>query len=336
MDKGSQALADGLAKVEDAMALVKAAANKEVSDLAQELAGGANVSSEQKPSNPEEDTVIGIDLGTTFSCVAVWRHGEPEVLANSEGERTTPSWVAFAEDGTRLIGDAAKRQAAMNTNNTLFNMKRLIGRQYGECYDEIKIMPFDVKEGPGGKPMVNVAGKSFAPEQISAMVLEKMKATAEQALGHKVKKAVITVPAYFNDAQRRLTKDAGAIAGLNVLRIINEPTAAALAYGLDRAGGEREDQKILVFDLGGGTFDVSLLKIEGGMFEVPFLLPLALLIPFALHSLTRATLRWSLFVSNAPCRFLHLLLRLWPRPATPTSAERTSTPPSQTGSQSRC
>ena len=318
------------------MALVKAAANKEVSDLAQELAGGANVSSEQKPSNPEEDTVIGIDLGTTFSCVAVWRHGEPEVLANSEGERTTPSWVAFAEDGTRLIGDAAKRQAAMNTNNTLFNMKRLIGRQYGECYDEIKIMPFDVKEGPGGKPMVNVAGKSFAPEQISAMVLEKMKATAEQALGHKVKKAVITVPAYFNDAQRRLTKDAGAIAGLNVLRIINEPTAAALAYGLDRAGGEREDQKILVFDLGGGTFDVSLLKIEGGMFEVPFLLPLALLIPFALHSLTRATLRWSLFVSNAPCRFLHLLLRLWPRPATPTSAERTSTPPSQTGSQSRC
>ena len=165
VDKGSQALADGLAKVEDAIVAAKAATNKEVSDLAQELAGGASVSSEKKPSNPEEDTVIGIDLGTTFSCCAVWRHGEPEVLANSEGERTTPSWVAFAEDGTRLIGDAAKRQAAMNTKNTLFNMKRLIGRQYGECYDEIKIMPFDVKEGPGGKPMVNVAGKTLRPSR---------------------------------------------------------------------------------------------------------------------------------------------------------------------------
>eukprot|EP00873_Tetraselmis_striata_P019018 jgi/Tetstr1/439282/TSEL_027723.t1 len=270
VDKGSQPLADGLAKVEAAMAAARAKADKEASDLAKDLAG-ASVSGEQAPAaDPSETTVIGIDLGTTFSCVAVWRNGEPDVLENTEGERTVPSWVAFAPDGSRLIGAPAKRQAAMNTKNTLFNMKRLIGQQFSDCYNEIKIMPFDVVEGAGGKPMVSVevssgTTKKFAPEQISAMVLEKMKVTAEQALGHKVKKAVITVPAYFNDAQRRLTKDAGAIAGLDVLRIINEPTAAALAYGLDK---QSQDQKILVFDLGGGTFDVSLLKIESGMFEV--------------------------------------------------------------------
>ena len=201
--------------------------------------------------------------------------GEAQVLANSEGDRTTPSWVAFTDDG-RLVGDSAKRQAAQNTKRTLFNVKRIIGRSYSECTEEIKIMPFTVKEGPGSKPLIEVEvddkPKTFTPEQISAMVLEKMKKTAEVALGCTIKKAVITVPAYFNDMQRRQTKDAGAIAGLDVLRIINEPTAAALAYGLDKKNTEgvdsKKEQTILVFDLGGGTFDVSLLKIEDGVFTV--------------------------------------------------------------------
>jgi len=203
----------------------------------------------------------------------VWRNGQAEVLTNSEGERTTPSWVSFDSDGNRLVGDPAMRQAAVNPKNTLFNIKRIIGRQFSECDDEIKRFPFAVVEGAGGKPMIQVETspgemKSFAPEQLSAMVLEKMKTTAEAALGCSITKAVVTVPAYFNDAQRRLTKDAGTIAGLDVLRIINEPTAAALAYGLDKKGVAAKKQTILVFDLGGGTFDVSLLKIETGVFEV--------------------------------------------------------------------
>jgi L1 cell adhesion molecule like protein len=199
--------------------------------------------------------------------------------SNHSGDRTTPSWVAFTDDG-RVVGDAAKRQAAQNTKRTLFNVKRIIGRQFSECGEELKLFPFTVKEGDGGKPLIEVevdeGMKTFTPEQISAMVLEKMKKTAEVALGCPIKKAVITVPAYFNDAQRRQTKDAGAIAGLDVLRIINEPTAAALAYGLDKnnteggegEGGKPKEQTILVFDLGGGTFDVSLLKIEDGVFTV--------------------------------------------------------------------
>mmetsp|Transcript_34779 Transcript_34779/g.48215 ORF Transcript_34779/g.48215 Transcript_34779/m.48215 type:complete len:739 (+) Transcript_34779:98-2314(+) len=227
------------------------------------------------PPPIKQEHIIGIDLGTTYSCVAVWRNGEAEVLANSEGDRTTASWVAFTDD-QRIIGDSAKRQAAMNTKRTLFNIKRIIGRPYSDCYDEIKRMPFDVSKGAEGKPVINidVPGKGntkYFPEQISAMVLEKMKATAEMALGCKVEKAVVTVPAYFNDAQRRLTKDAGAIAGLDVVRIINEPTAAALAYGLDKRIGQEGGagaQTVLVFDLGGGTFDVSLLKLDAGLFEV--------------------------------------------------------------------
>ena len=211
------------------------------------------------------EPVIGIDLGTTYSCVSVWKDGEAQVLANSEGDRTTPSWVAFTDDG-RLVGDSAKRQAAQNTKRTLFNVKRIIGRQFSECQEEVKIMPFTVKEDKAtGKPIIEVEvddePKDFTPEQISAMVLEKMKKTAEIALGRPIKKAVITVPAYFNDAQRRQTKDAGAIAGLDVLRIINEPTAAALAYGLDKKDG----QVVAVYDLGGGTFDVSILEISGGV-----------------------------------------------------------------------
>ena len=250
---------------------VEAAVLKAQAEAAVGALGGASLA---------ERSVIGIDLGTTYSCVAVWRNGEAEVLTNSEGERTTPSWVSFDAEGNRLVGDPAMRAAAGNPKNTLFNIKRIIGRQFSECDDEIKRFPFTVVEGAGGKPLIQVETtpgevKSLAPEQISAMVLEKMKATAEAALGCAITKAVVTVPAYFNDAQRRLTKDAGTIAGLDVLRIINEPTAAALAYGLDKhksagpgADGKAPSQTILVFDLGGGTFDVSLLKIEEGVFEV--------------------------------------------------------------------
>lgn len=216
------------------------------------------------------DTVIGIDLGTTYSCVAVWRNGGVEILPNEEGALTTPSWVAFTEEG-RLVGQRAKFQAAKNPKRTLFNIKRIIGREYKDCGADLNRMPFEVKSGSNGKPLVLVdvegkgqSKKSFMPEQISAMVLERMKAIAEKALKKKVTKAVITVPAYFNDMQRRLTKDAGAIAGLDVLRIINEPTAAALAYGLYT----KKQGNVLVFDLGGGTFDVSLLRIEDGIFRV--------------------------------------------------------------------
>ncbi|EJD52950.1 heat shock cognate 70 [Auricularia subglabra TFB-10046 SS5] len=213
---------------------------------------------------------IGIDLGTTYSCVGVWQNDRVEIIANDQGNRTTPSYVSFS-DTERLIGDAAKNQVAMNPHNTVFDAKRLIGRRFedAEVQSDMKHFPFKVIN-KGGKPVIQVEyrgeTKDFTPEEISAMVLIKMKETAESYLGHTVSNAVITVPAYFNDSQRQATKDAGVISGLNVLRIINEPTAAAIAYGLDKkVAGERN---VLIFDLGGGTFDVSLLTIEEGIFEV--------------------------------------------------------------------
>ncbi|CAK4077203.1 unnamed protein product [Aphanomyces euteiches] len=213
---------------------------------------------------------VGIDLGTTYSCVGVWQNDRVEIIANDQGNRTTPSYVAFT-DSERLIGDAAKNQVAMNPANTVFDAKRLIGRKFADpvIQADIKHWPFKVVAGPADKPQIVVEfkgeSKTFQPEEISSMVLIKMKEVAEAFIGSDVKNAVITVPAYFNDSQRQATKDAGAIAGLNVLRIINEPTAAAIAYGLDKKGGERN---VLIFDLGGGTFDVSLLTIEEGIFEV--------------------------------------------------------------------
>ena len=213
---------------------------------------------------------IGIDLGTTYSCVGVWQHDKVEIIANDQGNRTTPSYVAFTDE--RLIGDAAKNQVSMNAPNTVFDAKRLIGRKFNESsvQSDMKHWPFTVLEGVGGKPIIQVifAGeqKTFTPEEISSMILTKMKEITEAYLGHTISSAVITVPAYFNDGQRQATKDAGTISGLNVLRIINEPTAAAIAYGLDKKGGT--EQTVLIFDLGGGTFDVSLLVIEDGIFEV--------------------------------------------------------------------
>eukprot|EP00607_Mallomonas_marina_P003104 CAMPEP_0182437214 /NCGR_PEP_ID=MMETSP1167-20130531/84893_1 /TAXON_ID=2988 /ORGANISM="Mallomonas Sp, Strain CCMP3275" /LENGTH=658 /DNA_ID=CAMNT_0024630049 /DNA_START=78 /DNA_END=2054 /DNA_ORIENTATION=+ len=217
-----------------------------------------------------EGASVGIDLGTTYSCVGVWQNDRVEIIANDQGNRTTPSYVAF-NDTERLIGDAAKNQVAMNASNTVFDAKRLIGRRYQDpvVTNDMKHWPFSVTEGSGGKPIIRVKYKGevkeFAPEEISSMVLLKMKEIAEAYLGREVKNAVITVPAYFNDSQRQATKDAGVISGLNVLRIINEPTAAAIAYGLDKKGNEKN---VLIFDLGGGTFDVSLLTIEEGIFEV--------------------------------------------------------------------
>jgi molecular chaperone DnaK len=208
---------------------------------------------------------IGIDLGTTNSCVAVMEGGEPTVLENSEGGRTTPSVVAFSESGERLVGTVAKRQAVMNPENTVFSIKRFMGRKEAEVKEEETIVPYKVVEGPNGDVRVDVGGTQYSPPEISAMILQKLKADAEAKLGGEVDSAVITVPAYFNDDQRQATKDAGKIAGLDVKRIINEPTAAALAYGLDK---EEADQTILVFDLGGGTFDVSVLEIGDGVFEV--------------------------------------------------------------------
>ena len=208
---------------------------------------------------------IGIDLGTTNSCVAILEGGEPTVLENSEGGRTTPSVVAFTEGGERLVGTVAKRQAVMNPENTIFSIKRFMGRKEAEVKEEETIVPYKVEAGPGGDVRVDVRGKQYSPPEISAMILQKLKSDAEAKLGETVDSAVITVPAYFNDDQRQATKDAGKIAGLDVKRIINEPTAAALAYGLDK---EATDQTILVFDLGGGTFDVSILEIGDGVFEV--------------------------------------------------------------------
>src|SRR6184192_1970502 len=208
---------------------------------------------------------IGIDLGTTNSCVGVIEGGEPAVIPNAEGGRTTPSVVAFTNDGQRLVGAPAKRQQVTNPQNTIFSIKRFMGRKFGEVSEEMKIVPYEVVEGPNGDVRVKAGGKEYAPPEISAMILQKLKADAEAYLGEAVTDAVITVPAYFNNAQREATKDAGKIAGLNVLRIINEPTAASLAYGLDKEGAE---QTILVFDLGGGTFDVSVLDLGEGVFEV--------------------------------------------------------------------
>jgi len=215
-------------------------------------------------------TAVGIDLGTTYSCVGVFQHGKVEIIANDQGNRTTPSYVAFT-DTERLIGDAAKNQVALNPTNTVFDAKRLIGRKFEDTtvQSDMKHWPFEVT-AVGGKPMISVdykgEKKSFSPEEVSSMVLVKMKETADAYLGANIKDAVITVPAYFNDSQRQATKDAGTISGMNVLRIINEPTAAAIAYGLDKkVGGERN---VLIFDLGGGTFDVSILTIEDGIFEV--------------------------------------------------------------------
>merc|ERR1712193_566358 len=231
---------------------------------------------EEKKKDEEKDkkdaigTVIGIDLGTTYSCVGVFKNGRVEIIPNDQGNRITPSYVAFTSDGERLIGDAAKNQLTSNPENTAFDAKRLIGREWSDSavQHDLKYFPFKVLEKQS-KPHVEVetsqGNKVFSAEEISSMVLIKMKEVAEAYLGKKVTHAVVTVPAYFNDAQRQATKDAGAIAGLTVMRIINEPTAAAIAYGMDKKEGEKN---VLVFDLGGGTFDVSLLTIDNGVFEV--------------------------------------------------------------------
>merc|ERR1719437_101908 len=218
--------------------------------------------------NSVDGPVIGIDLGTTYSCVGIYKNGRVEIIPNDQGNRITPSYVSFTED-ERLIGEAAKNQATVNPSQTLFDVKRLIGRRFKDStvQKDIKLLPYKIAD-KSGKPMIGVKVKGeeklMAPEEVSSMVLTKMKETAENYLGKEVKHAVITLPAYFNDQQRQSTKDAGVIAGLNVLRIINEPTAAAIAYGLDK----KSEQNILVYDLGGGTFDVSLLTIDNGVFEV--------------------------------------------------------------------
>ncbi|XP_009110463.1 heat shock 70 kDa protein 5 [Brassica rapa] len=221
----------------------------------------------------KSEKAVGIDLGTTYSCVGVWMNDRVEIIPNDQGNRTTPSYVAFT-DTERLIGDSAKNQVALNPHNTVFDAKRLIGRRFSDpsVQSDMTHWPFKVVAGPGDKPMIVVTYKNeekqFSPEEISSMVLIKMREVAESFLGHAVKNAVVTVPAYFNDSQRQATKDAGSISGLNVLRIINEPTAAAIAYGLDKKGTQTGERNVLIFDLGGGTFDVSLLTIEEGVFEV--------------------------------------------------------------------
>ncbi len=209
--------------------------------------------------------ILGIDLGTTNSAMAVWEGSQPEILVNAEGDRTTPSVEGFRKDGERVVGKAAKNQAVTNPENTVNSIKRFMGRAFSETAEEQKTVSYNVKAGKDGRAVVEIDGKDYTPEEISAMVLQKMKADAEKQLGQPITQAVITVPAYFNDAQRQATKDAGKIAGLEVLRIINEPTAAALAYGLDK---KNKEEKILVFDLGGGTFDVSVLELGDGVFEV--------------------------------------------------------------------
>ncbi|ETN81425.1 heat shock cognate protein 1 [Necator americanus] len=235
------------------------------------LLQASGVLAEEEKKDVKYGTIIGIDLGTTYSCVGVYKNGRVEIIANDQGNRITPSYVAFShENGERMIGDAAKNQLTINPENTVFDAKRLIGRDFNDktVQDDIKLWPFKIQDKNNKPHVVLKVGKEmkqFAPEEISAMVLTKMKEIAESYLGKEVKNAVVTVPAYFNDAQRQATKDAGTIAGLNVVRIINEPTAAAIAYGLDKKEGERN---ILVFDLGGGTFDVSMLTIDNGVFEV--------------------------------------------------------------------
>merc|ERR1711936_358215 len=232
--------------------------------------GGGTTKKQSKPTTMGKKVAIGIDLGTTYSCVGTFQHGKVEIIANDQGNRTTPSYVAFT-DTERLIGDAAKNQVAMNPSNTIFDAKRLIGRKFADStvQSDMKHWPFQVVN-QNGLPKLRVEHqseeKTFTPEEVSSMVLVKMKETAEAYLGSAVTEAVITVPAYFNDSQRQATKDAGVIAGLTVLRIINEPTAAAIAYGLDKKGGG--ENNVLIFDLGGGTFDVSVLTIEDGIFEV--------------------------------------------------------------------
>mgnify|MGYP001082649771 CR=1 FL=1 len=209
--------------------------------------------------------IIGIDLGTTNSCVSVMEGNEPVVIPNSEGKRTTPSIVAFVENGERKIGDPAKRQAITNPRKTVYSIKRLMGESYDHCLKEVERVTYQVVRGDNNTPRVQIDDRKYSPQEISAMVLQKMKKTAEDYLGQEVTEAVITVPAYFNDAQRQATKEAGEIAGLKVRRIINEPTAASLAYGLDKM---HKDMKIAVFDLGGGTFDISILELGDGVFEV--------------------------------------------------------------------
>src|SRR5215213_9194971 len=209
--------------------------------------------------------ILGIDLGTTNSCMATMEGGEPTVLENSEGARTTPSVVAFTKSGERIVGQAAKRQAVTNSQNTIFSVKRFMGRKFEEVQDELKRVPYKVVKAANGDAHIQVAvngeTKTYSPPEISAMILAKLKSDAEAKLGEKITQAVVTVPAYFNDSQRQATKDAGKIAGLDVLRIINEPTAASLAYGLDK----KKDEKIAVYDLGGGTFDISVLEIGDGV-----------------------------------------------------------------------
>ena len=234
------------------------------------LRGGAKSSDSGKITGP----CIGIDLGTTYSCCAVWRNNRVDVCPNEQGNRITPSYVAFTTDeNKRLVGDSAKNQAAQNPANTVFDVKRLIGRNFKDAtvQKDKSLFPFEVASDKNGKPVIRVSvgakgeKKEFTPEEISGMILRKMKETAETFLGEEVKHAVVTVPAYFNDAQRQATKDAGTIAGLKVERVINEPTAAAIAYGIDK---QDREENILVFDLGGGTFDVTLLSIDNGVFEV--------------------------------------------------------------------
>ncbi|HCD72349.1 MAG TPA: molecular chaperone DnaK, partial [Thermovirga lienii] len=207
---------------------------------------------------------VGIDLGTTNSVIAFMEGGKPTVIPNAEGSRTTPSVVAFTKNGERLVGALAKRQAVLNPEGTIYSIKRFMGRNYSEVAEEMKMVPYKVVEGPHNSVRVVVGDKQYAPEEISAMILRKLVQDAEAFLGEKITDAVITVPAYFNDAQRQATKNAGKIAGLNVLRVINEPTAAALAYGMDK----KENEIIMVFDLGGGTFDVSILEVGDGLCEV--------------------------------------------------------------------
>ena len=209
--------------------------------------------------------IIGIDLGTTNSCVSVMEGNEPIVITNNEGKRTTPSVIGFVEGGERKVGDPAKRQAITNPVNTVSSIKRFMGETYDRLAKEVKRVPFKVVKGENNVPRVDIDGRLYTPQEISAIILQKMKKTAEEYLGREVTDAVITVPAYFNDSQRQATKEAGEIAGLNVRRIINEPTAAALAYGLDKAN---KDMKIVVFDCGGGTHDVSVLELGDGVFEV--------------------------------------------------------------------